>query len=142
MTEMAEKIQHLEEFLSNTPLGTEPRERCLNRLAMWYQSKFHRTNDILDIEESIKYSWLTLGATHSSDPWRYIPLASLRNMLDLAFEKSREISYLNESITISYDILKLKSAQPFYFPVTWKLVQSLRTREELLGRREDLHEAI
>jgi hypothetical protein len=74
MTRMAEKIQHLEELLSITPPGTERHKKCLSNLANWYQSKFHRTNDISDIEESIKYSRLSLDATHSSDPWRTIPL--------------------------------------------------------------------
>ena len=142
MTRMAEKIQHLEEFLSITPAGTERHEQCLHSLAKWYQSKSNRTNDMSDIEESIKYSRLSLDATHSSDPWRHIPLGSLRNILDIAFEKTRKISYLDESITLGYDILELRSAQPIHFHVIWKLVESLLTREDLLGRIEDRHEAI
>ena len=142
MTKMAEKIQLLEEVLLTTPPGTERHNQCLQILAHWYQTKFHRTDNISDIVESIKYSRLSLDATHSSDPWRHNHLGSLRNHLLLAFEKTRKISYLDESIMINYDILELRSAQDLRFQVIRILVSSLLTRERLLGRREDRHEAI
>ena len=142
MTRMADKIRHLEEFLSVTPPGTERHKECLTELSNWYSSKFQRSDDISDIEESIKYGRQSLNATHSSDPWRSNPLASLRNKLFLAFTKTGEISYLNETITLGYDILELRSAQHAHFHVIQRLVQSLLTREKLLGRREDRHEAI
>jgi CHAT domain-containing protein len=141
-TVIQEKIQHFEELLSITPPGTEYHKECLIHLANWYETNFYRTNNTSDIEASIKYSRLSLDATRSSDLWRHNPLASLRNILFFAFEKTGEISYLNESITLSYDILELRSAQPFHFHVVQVLVQSLFTREKLLGRREDRHEAI
>jgi tetratricopeptide (TPR) repeat protein len=90
MTRMAEKIQHLEELLSVTPPGTEHHNKCLGILARWYESKFRRTNNISDIEESIKYGRLSVNATHSSDSFRSNPLAFLRDILSLAFEKSRK----------------------------------------------------
>ena len=142
MTRMAETIQYLEEMLSISPPGTQRHKECLSDLADWYESKFHRTNDISDIEESMKYSRLSLNATHSNDPWRDISLASLRDILDLAFEKTRNISYLDESITISYDILALRSARRLHFCTVLMLVESLLTREKLLDRSEDRHEAI
>ncbi len=142
MTRMAEEIYHLEELLSITPPGTERHKDCLSHLADWYETKFYRTNDISDVEESIKYSRLSLGATNSDDHWRINPLSSLRNILLLAFEKTSKISYLDESITLGYDILELKSVQFIHPHAVQKLVPSLLTREQLLGRREDRHEAI
>ena len=142
MARMAEKIQRLEELLSITPPGTEHHKKCLIILAKWYQSKFHRTNDLSDIEQSLKYSRLSLDATHSSNPWGMYPLASLITILSLAFKKTRKISYLNELITFSYDILESRTSQHFHFPAIQALVGSLLTREKLLGRREDRHEAI
>ena len=59
MTRMAETIQHLEEMLSITSPGTERHKNRLSFLAKWYQSKFHRTNDISDMEESIEYRFST-----------------------------------------------------------------------------------
>ena len=141
-TRMAEKIQHLEELLSISPPGTQHHNQCLSDLANWYKSKFNRTNDISDVEESIKYSRMSLDATHSSGPWRHNYFASLRNILDLAFRKTRKVNYLDESITVGYDILELSSAQPVRFHVIRELVSALLIREKLLGRREDRHEAI
>ena len=141
-TAIQQKIQDYEELLSTTPPGTKRHKECLSDLADWYESKFHSTNDISDIEESIKYSRLSLDATHSGDPWRIDPLGSLFKILDLAFKKTRKISYLNESITVGYDILELRTPQQVHFPTTQFLVRSLLIREKLLGRREDRHEAI
>ena len=144
MTRMAEKIQRLEKLLSTTPIGTERHQRCLHILALWYQTKFHCTNDISDIEESIKYGRLSCDAAHPSDTWRHNYHISLCDILYLAFEKTGKISYLDESITVGYDNLGLGSAQHLHFDVIQKLVQSLLTRDNLHGRIlvEDRHEAI
>jgi CHAT domain-containing protein/tetratricopeptide (TPR) repeat protein len=137
-----QKIQHLEELLSITPPGGKHRKECLTELANWYATKFHRTDNVSDIEESIKYSRLSLDVTHSSDTWRHNPLTFLCTILILAFKKTNEISYLNESITIGYGILELRSAQHSHLSVIQILVPSLLTRGEFLGRQEDRHEAI
>ncbi|KAH9014877.1 CHAT domain-containing protein [Lactarius pseudohatsudake] len=142
MERATEKIQHLEELLSNTPLGTPQHKRLLRQLEIWYKSRYYHTNDISDIEESIKYSRLSLDATHSRSWWRAIHLASLRDVIFCAFEKTSKINYLNESITICYDILELNSAQFMRFRTIQALVVSLLSREQLLGRMEDRLEAI
>ena len=142
MTALQQKTRYLEELLSNTPPGSERHKDCLNHLARWYRSKFQRTNDTSDIDESIKYSRMRLDATHPNDPWRINPLSSLHNILRLAFEKSGNISYLDESITVGHDILELGSHQDFRFRTVQRLVWSLLCREKLLGNIEDLHEAI
>ena len=143
MTALQEKIRYLEELLSNTPPEAERYKDCLSHLADWYKSKFHRTNDTSDIDESIKYARLCLDATRANDPWRFIRLSSLYKILLLAFEILGKISYLDESITIGYDVLKLGSNQNFHFGVVETLVLSLLRREKFLGRIEDhRHEAI
>ena len=141
-TDIQQKIEHLENLLSITPPGTKRYIECLGHLEKWYESKFRRTNDMSDLEEAIKYSRLSLDATPVGDPWRINPLGSLRNILLLAFQKTSKISYLDESIAVGYDILELKTAQQSHFPATRRLVSSLLTREQLLGRIEDRHEAI
>ena len=95
-----------------------------------------------DIEESIKYYRLSLDATHSNGRPRITALASLRNILNLAFEETRKISHLDESIAHRYDMLELRSLQHARFHVIRNFVQSLHTRAQLFGRREDFHEAI
>ena len=142
ITRIAEKIRHLEELLSITPPGTDRHNKCLSHLADWYGSKFYSTNDLSDIEESIKYRRLEVDAAHSRDHWRIIPLGSLRNILILAFKETSKISYLDESITLGYDILEIKTAQYIHFHASQTLVRSLLTREKLLGRNGERHEAI
>ncbi|KAH9025958.1 hypothetical protein EDB85DRAFT_2149409 [Lactarius pseudohatsudake] len=142
MERMTEEIQHLEELFSNTPPGSPHHTHLLSELAKWYRSKFYCTNNVSDLEEPIKYSRLSLNANHSRDQWTAIPFTFLRNLLFDAFKKTSKISYLNESIAVGYDILKLKSGQFIHFRAIQTLVSFLLIREELLGRREDLLEAI
>ncbi|KAH8981067.1 CHAT domain-containing protein [Lactarius akahatsu] len=141
-TAILQKIQHLEGLLSNTPPGTLRHKFRLGELAEWHETKFSHTNDISDIEESIEYRRRALDATHSSDPWRVISLGFLRHILHFAFEKTGKIEYLNESIVLGYDILKLESAQRSRFNAIKCLVSSLITRSRFLRRAEDLHEAV
>jgi hypothetical protein len=141
-TDIQQKIEHLENLLSNTPLGTERYSECLRHLENWYETKFRHTNDISDIEEAIKYSRLVLNATHASDWGRFIRLGCLISHFRLAFDKTGTISYLDESITMGYDFLECNIPQIWHYAMTQLLVSSLRARERLLGRIEDLHEAI
>jgi hypothetical protein len=135
MTRFAKKIQDLKELLPITPPGTDRHKKCLGRLADCYESKFYRTNDLSDIEESIKYRRLELEATHSSDNPRITPLSNLSCILFLAFKKTSKIGYLDESLSA----MTLKNARDMHFH---ELVSSLLNPEQLLGRREDHHEAI
>ena len=141
-TDIQQKIEHLEHLLLITPPGTEHYTECLSHLQNWYKSKFHCTNDIPDLEESIKYSRMSLNATPVGALWRINRLFSLHNILVLAFQKTRKVGYLDESITIGYDMLGLKTAQQVHFTVTQVVVSSLLTRERLLGQKEDRHEAV
>jgi tetratricopeptide (TPR) repeat protein len=141
-TDVQQKIEHLENLLSTTPPGTKRYIECLGHLEKWYESKFHHTNNISDLEEAIKYSRLVLDTTHVRNLWRFIHLRSLHNLFLFAFNKTRKISYLEDSITICYNILECKIPQLFHFNVTQRLVSSLLTRSQVLGRIEDLHEAL
>ena len=142
MTTLNQKTLYLEELLSNTLPGTQRHKECLKNLANWYQSKFRLTEDTSDIDESIKYARLSLDATHASDPWRINPLSALHITLLHAFQQSGKISYLDESITVGYDILELSSHRYIHFQAGRWLVLSLLSRGKLLGRIEDRHEAI
>ena len=140
--DIQQKIGYLEHLLSIIPPETKRYIECLGHLENWYESKFHRTNDISDLEGAIKYSRLSLDATRVGDKWEITPLLSLHSILLLAFEETREIKYLNESIAIGCDILESKTGQQHHLPATMRLVNSLLAREQLLGRIEDRHEAI
>ncbi|KAI9444037.1 CHAT domain-containing protein [Lactarius indigo] len=138
---LQQKIERLKKLISNATLGRE-HHKSLEELVDCYKYKFFRTNDISDIEESIKYSRLRLNSARSDEPWRTIPLYSLNNVLLLAFRHTNKINYLDESIVVDYDILKLKVAQAGYSHIIPRLVSSLLTRSRLLSRREDCLEAI
>jgi len=86
-TAIEKKILDLEEMLSNTRPGTPRHSKCFDRLAGWYRTKFSLTNDIMDVEESIKYWRLSLDAADSgvlSSP-RSAYLVRLCTTLVLAF---------------------------------------------------------
>ena len=146
MMAVEQKVKYFEELLSNTSPGTERHRACLSDLAEWYKSKFCFSNDTSDIDQSIKYGRLYLNATHANNPSRFGPLFSLRDILRLAFEKSGKISYLDESITVGYDILGSGNLEDSHFQAVLVLVSSLRIRESLLERIEardcQCHEAI
>ncbi|KAI9444038.1 CHAT domain-containing protein [Lactarius indigo] len=142
MTTIQEKIQQLEVLLSNTPPGTKHHRDCLKDLADWCKAKFFRTDDISDIEQSIKYNRLRLDSTHPSDQRRANSLSSLSDVLLLAFNHTIKANYLDESIILDYDILKLKNARHVHFQTIEKLVSSLLIGWHLLGRTEDSYEAI
>jgi tetratricopeptide (TPR) repeat protein len=141
-TDVQHKIEHLEDLLSITSPGTERYIKRLGHLGDWCKSKFRYTNDLSDIEGAIKCSRLVLDATGAGDMRRIARLASLCNLLLFAFNKTRKISYLEESITIGYDFLECNISQISHFKATQQLVSSLLTRERLLGQIEDRHEAI
>src|ERR1700677_3564868 len=50
ITRMTEKIQQLEELLSNTPPGTDRYQECLTDLADWCRGRSDRTDDMSDLE--------------------------------------------------------------------------------------------
>ena len=140
---MTEEIQQLEKLLSNTPPGTNRYSDCIACLAAWYGVRSHRTDDISDLEESIKYRRLQLEAVHPN--YWDIPLTSLQYLLFRTFEITKKISYLEESITAGYDILKLKRTLHNRFDVVLLLVGSFLAHERFLPwrlRREDLQEII
>ncbi|KAH9059785.1 CHAT domain-containing protein [Lactarius vividus] len=134
---LQQKIQHFKELISDTAPRTEHHRFLLSGLANIYRTKFSRTKDISDIEESVKYNRLWLDLTHPDDSWRLLILRSLSGAL-LAFDHTNKAEYLDESIVLDYDVLKLKSARDQHFDTILGLVSSLLAR----GRREDLHEAI
>ncbi|KAH9171555.1 CHAT domain-containing protein [Lactarius sanguifluus] len=142
MPAIQEKIQQLEVLLSNTPPGTRHHRDCLKDLADWCKAKFFRTDDMSDIEQSIKYNRLRLGLTHPNDQMRANSLSSLSDVLLLAFKYTIKNNYLDESIILDYDILKLNNARHIHFQTIEKLVSSLLIGWYLLGRTEDSYEAI
>ena len=139
--EIHQKIRHLEEQLSNTS-ETSDHKSLLSGLSAWYETKFSRTKDISDIEESIKYGQLLLDATDLADRDRLKYLSSMKNILYLAFKHTNKASYLDESITLGYNILASERNQNYRLEAILGLVLSLLSRWESLSRSEDSSEAM
>ncbi|KAH9047144.1 hypothetical protein EDB84DRAFT_545099 [Lactarius hengduanensis] len=111
---LQQKIEHLKELISNAAPGTMHHKSLRGGLADCYKYMFSRTNDISDIEEAIKYSRLRLNWPHPIEFWELSHLRSLSTDLCLTFEHTNKIDYLDDSITLDYNILKLKSAESYY----------------------------
>ncbi|KAH9047454.1 CHAT domain-containing protein [Lactarius deliciosus] len=139
---LQQKIEHLKELVSNTAPGTDYHKNLLSGLVDWYRNKFSSTHDITDIEESIKYCRLLLDLTCPNEPRRMRTLQCLSQALLLTFRHTNKIDYVNESIDVDYDILKLKNGMSGNFLTFDRLASSLFARSQLTGRSEDLHEAV
>ncbi|KAH9025952.1 CHAT domain-containing protein [Lactarius pseudohatsudake] len=137
-----DNILKLKDLLSNTRLGTPGNSKYLDSLAGWYRTKFSLTNDTMDIEESVKYLRLLLDATDVLSDSRPGYLIRLCTTLNVAFRGTNEIRYLNESIIVCYDILKLEGRERMHFDVVRMLLSSLFARLSLFNRTEDVNEVM
>ncbi|KAI0297316.1 CHAT domain-containing protein [Multifurca ochricompacta] len=126
-----EEIDKVDAVRAAYPMKTPPRssERnaYLRRLADWYTTKFSRTDDITDLEESS--IWIQ-------------PAFDLGFDLYMAFECSNKMEYLDESITLHRGVLEMQSARRYHFTLIKQLFKSLSQRFRLLGRRQDFDEII
>ena len=129
-------IQRLEERLSETPPGPTNSD-ILGELLSLYYIKISLTNDLLDIEQSIKYGRLLLNTSENEKA-----LDFLSGDLFRAFQHTNNIKYLDEEITLFYDLLKLDRNQGTHFYIVKMLVLSLMGRWSLLQRSEDLAEIL
>ena len=117
LTRAEDTLRRIEEVFSDTPTPHD-KSILLSVRAGLYKVQFLRTNDISDIEESIKYFRLSLDAIRSSDELlSAFSLSNLSDILLFAFNETGEITYLDESITLGYDILELRSSRHLRFQV-------------------------
>lgn len=137
-----ENIQHLKGLLSTISPGTSHYRVCLEGLGDWYETKFSRTGDVVDIEEVIKYRRMLISSIHPNDQFVHLPVVSLGRALSLAFELTKRNEYLNESISVHRSVLKMPGTRPLYFPVIQRLVLSLFARFLRLALWQDLNEVI
>ncbi|KAI0293090.1 hypothetical protein BC826DRAFT_1016877 [Russula brevipes] len=91
-----------------------------------------RTTDIAEIEHAIKYCRQLLASIHRGDPFALQPAITLAELLFRAFEGTRKIEYLDESIVLSRDIATMSYAQWVTFRVTRNLIMALSSRIVLL----------
>ncbi|KAI0298041.1 CHAT domain-containing protein [Multifurca ochricompacta] len=95
---------------------------------------------IVDIEEAIKSYRMLLDSFNSSDFTNYAVSLALAQQLLRAFKLTYNIQYLDESIAIFRDILKMPVSRAFFLPISRRLIASISSRFSFLSRREDLDE--
>lgn len=137
---VVEKIRLLEELLPGTTTGSLHHRTYVEDLSGWYDTKFSRTGDLSDLEMAISYRRMLLTSPQTSDPLSFIPLGFLCDDLLIAFEHTRVMSYLDESIIHQRTLLTIQDAQALYFALVRRLVLSLCVRFHLLSGRQDLDE--
>ena len=142
LVEIEQKIRGLRNRLSTARLGTDGRKEGLRELVRLYGLKIHCTKNIGDITEAIKCHRMLLDSIHPGDSSRFMDLSSFANLLLQAYEQTRgaEIEYLNESITLHYEVLKKESAKVTHFRTITRLIGLLSIRHRLSNCEHDMDE--
>ena len=105
-------------------------------------STFDRITNKSDIEEAVRYCQVLLASlqVHPHDVLTIRTMATSGKFLHQAFMIIRKPEYLDESIDIYRDILKIPRAQWIHYEVIRRLISSLMSRSRLFGAREDVDE--
>jgi CHAT domain-containing protein len=119
------------------PLRSMSREEGAQYL-LALASASHAT-DIADIEEAIKYCRQFLASLHQGDSFADCPAFRLGELLFRAFNRTKKIEYLNESIAILRDVFQ-SDARYNNADVARTLIFALISRFQLLLLRDDVDE--
>ena len=130
-------IRRLEERLSVIPPDTHDHRECLEELVESYRTKYSLTNDLVDIEESIKYCRLLLDSTSPGGRSSCSVAISLSDLLESAFQCTHKIEDLDESIGLLSGVLRVPAGQAFCGLINDDLISSLFRRAEFLVGRQD-----
>ena len=141
---LEKEIERLRGLCSEAGHMTEHQRKHLKDLLRCLNIKISLTQDTKVLEEAIQHSRSLLDIIHPTEESKFLFEFYFGNLLYVAFDRTKEVEYLHESITIHQDVLQLDSAQltDFKFCITQQLIRSLSTRWELLGHRLDLDEVM
>ena len=140
LTVVEEQIKRLRHLRSTALTGTDRQRKYLSDLVRCFNVKVSMTQDATDIEEAIKYRRMLLATTHPSDPSAFFHRSSFGNFLYLAFNYTKRVEYLEDSIAHHREVLRQDSAQLTHFVIIRRLIDSLSVRWRLFRRRHDLDE--
>jgi hypothetical protein len=130
-------IRCLQERLSAIPPGTYDYKGCLDELVESYRTRCSLTNDIVDIEESIKYCRLLLDSTPSGGLSSCEAAISLAGLLEFAFHRTHKIEDLDEAIDLLSGVLRVPAGQSLCDKVINRLISYLFLRAGSLFDRQD-----
>lgn len=102
-------------------------------------SAIDRLNNILEIEDGIKYCRLLLNS-HPSIELAPVARSALGRLLRRAFECTNNIEYLNEAISTARGFINVRDPLVVRLPLLLDVLSFLSTRLNLLRFREDLEE--
>jgi hypothetical protein len=94
----------------------------------------------LDIDKAVETSRVAFDSLRSSNPFGFSHSVLFGEALFCAFQHTNMVEYLDESITLRRDILKIPSAWKVQYQVSHLLIVSLVARWRLLHCKEDLDE--
>jgi hypothetical protein len=142
LTTVEENIKRLRHLRAKTLPGTDRQRKYLKDLVRCYEVKVSLTKDATDIEEANKYRRMLLATTHPTDPSTFFHLYSFGKFLYLAFNHTKRVEYLDESISRQREVLQLDGAQQTQFVIIRRLTDCLSIRWKLFGHRQDLDEVM
>ena len=140
LPEIEEQITRLRYLRSTTLPGTERQRKCLNGLVRCYDVMTSLTQDVTALEEAIKYRRILLGTTHPSDPSISFQRFSFANFLYFAFGHIKKVEYLDESVALHREVLRVENVQLIHFSTIRRLIKSLSSRWRLFRHKSDLDE--
>ena len=140
LAEVEEQIKRLQYLRSTTLPGTERQRKCLSALVRCYDFMISRAQDVTAIEGAIKYRRMLLVTTHPSDPSMSFHRSSFANFLSFAFGRTKRVEYLDESVTLQREVLRVESARLIHFTTIRRLIRSLSSRWRLFRHKSDMDE--
>ena len=126
--ELQHQIDTLQDLRSTTPVGTEGHKRCLGDLVRLYHFKIFLTDDRSFIEEAIKCNERLLATTDPTETSKFRHLSNFAKFLYVAFHRTKKAEYLNKSIDLHGEVLRLESARLEHFSTIQRLICCLSTR--------------
>jgi CHAT domain-containing protein len=139
-TSLEEKIDRIRDLYPTARLGTERQRNYLKDLVRCYNTKIFLTDDTTFIEDAIEYNRKLIETTHPTDQSKFLHLSTFGGFLYVAFDRTKRVEYLDESIIRHREVLRLDSAQLAHFPIIQRLIRSLSVRWKLYRCEHDLDE--
>jgi tetratricopeptide (TPR) repeat protein len=141
-TSLEEEIDRLRRLYSEADLMTERQRKHLKDLVQLFHSKIFLTDDTTFIEEANMYNRRLIATTLPTDKSKLIHLSAFGDFLYIAFDRTKRVEYLDESILLHREVHGLKSAQLTIFSIIQRLIWSLSIRWRLFRRGQDLDEVM
>ena len=131
-TKLESQIDELRGLSSTASLGTERRKTYLERLAPLYLSKLIAMDDATIIEEAIQCHEGLRAMTHptETETTKSHRLSNFGKFLYEAFHRTKKLEYLDKSIDILHEILRLDNARLAHFSIIQQLIHCLSIREQ------------